>query len=127
MPPSGDTERRPRSSGPVDEGLSRRDGTMARISRYPVFNHLRSEASSHVIRYSNGRAVRSGRGLSLWFRPLNTAIAEIPLDDQDLTFLFHGRSADLQEVVAQGVITYRVTEPDTLAVRVDFGVDIATG
>ncbi|HLB44826.1 MAG TPA: SPFH domain-containing protein [Candidatus Limnocylindrales bacterium] len=100
---------------------------MARISRYPVFNHLRSEASSHVIRYSNGRSVRSGRGLSFWFRPLKTAIAEIPLDDQDLTFLFHGRSADLQEVVAQGVITYRVTEPDTLAVRVDFGVDIATG
>lgn len=100
---------------------------MARISKYPIFNHLRSQASSHVIRYRNGRAVRSGRGLSFWFRPLNTAVAELPLDDQDLTFLFRGRSADLQEVVAQGVITYRVTDPDTLAARVDFGVDITSG
>jgi hypothetical protein len=100
---------------------------MARISRYPGIAHLHSEASSHVIRYRNGRAVRSGRGLALWFRPLDTAIAEIPLDDQELSFLFHGRSADLQEVIAQGIVTYRVTDPDTLATRIDFGIDLATG
>jgi regulator of protease activity HflC (stomatin/prohibitin superfamily) len=100
---------------------------MARISRYPFLSHLRSEASTHVIRYRNGRAVRAGRGLAFWFRPLDTVIAEIPLDDQELSFLFHGRSADLQEVVAQGIITFRVTDPDVLAGRIDFGVDLATG
>lgn len=100
---------------------------MARISRYPGIAHLRSEASSHVIRYRNGRPVLSGRGLAFWFRPLDTAIDEIPLDDQELSFLFHGRSADLQEVVAQGIITYRVTDPGALATRIDFGIDLATG
>jgi hypothetical protein len=100
---------------------------MARISRFPFLSHLRSEASTHVIRYRNGRAVRAGRGLAFWFGPLDTAIAEIPLDDQELSFLFHGRSADLQEVVAQGIITFRVTDPDVLAGRIDFGVDLATG
>ena len=100
---------------------------MARISRYPFVSHLRSEASTYVIRYHNGRAVRTGRGLAFWFRPLDTAIAEVPLDDQELSFLFHGRSADLQEVVAQGIITYRVTDPDILATRIDFGIDLATG
>jgi regulator of protease activity HflC (stomatin/prohibitin superfamily) len=100
---------------------------VARISRYPVFAHLRSEASSHVIRYSNGKPVRTGRGIAFWFRPLNAAIAEVPLDDQELSFLFHGRSADLQEVVTQGIITWRVTDPDVLAARIDFGVDISTG
>jgi regulator of protease activity HflC (stomatin/prohibitin superfamily) len=100
---------------------------MARISRYPGIAHLRSEASSHVIRYRNGRAVQAGRGLAFWFRPLDTAIAEVPLDDQELSFLFHGRSADLQEVVAQGIVTYRVTDPGTLAARIDFGIDLAKG
>ena len=100
---------------------------MARITRYPAISHLRSEASTHVIRYQNGGAVREGRGLAFWFRPLNTAIAEIPLDDQELSFLFHGRSADLQEVVAQGIITYRVVDADTLAARIDFGIDLASG
>jgi regulator of protease activity HflC (stomatin/prohibitin superfamily) len=100
---------------------------MARISRYPVVSHLRSEASTHVIRYADGRPIRTGRGLAFWFRPLDTAIAELPLDDQELPFLFRGRSADLQEVVAQGIITYRVTDPDLLATRIDFGIDIASG
>lgn len=100
---------------------------MARISKYPIFNHLRSEAASHVIRYRNGRAVRSGRGVAFWFRSLNTAVAEVPLDDQELPFLFRGRSSDLQEVVAQGIITYRVVNPDTLAGRIDFGIDLVSG
>lgn len=100
---------------------------MARITKYPIFNHLRSEAASHVIRYRSGRAVRSGRGVAFWFRPLNTAIAEMPLDDQELPFLFRGRSSDLQEVVAQGIITYRVIDPDTLAGRIDFSLDLTSG
>jgi regulator of protease activity HflC (stomatin/prohibitin superfamily) len=100
---------------------------MARITRYPGIAHLRSEASSHVIRYRAGRAVASGRGLAFWFRPLDTAVAEVPMDDQELAFLFHGRSADLQEVVAQGIVTYRVADPDRLAARIDFGIDLATG
>jgi regulator of protease activity HflC (stomatin/prohibitin superfamily) len=100
---------------------------MARISKYPVLNHLRSEAASYVIRYRNGRAVRSGRGVAFWFRPLNTTAAEVPLDDQELPFLFRGRSMDLQEVIAQGIITYRVADPDALAGRIDFGIDLASG
>jgi regulator of protease activity HflC (stomatin/prohibitin superfamily) len=80
-----------------------------------------------VIRYRNGAVVRSGRGLSFWFRPLDAAIAELPLDDQELPFLFHGRSADVQEVIAQGIVTYRVADPETLAARIDFGIDLRTG
>lgn len=100
---------------------------MARIDRHPVVSHLRSEASTHVIRYRGGRPVRSGRGLAFWFRPLDTAVAELPLDDQELTFLFRGRSSDLQEAVAQGVLTYRVADPDALAGRIDFGINLVSG
>jgi regulator of protease activity HflC (stomatin/prohibitin superfamily) len=100
---------------------------MARINTFPVASHLRADASSHVIRYRNGAVVRSGRGLAFWFRPLDTTIAEIPLDDQELPFLFHGRSSDVQDVITQGIVTFRVTDPDTLATRIDFGIDVATG
>ena len=100
---------------------------MARITHFPLVTHLRADASSHVIRYRSGRVVRSGRGLAFWFRPLGTAIAEIPLDDQELPFLFHGRSADVQEVITQGIVTFRVSDPDTLATRIDFGIDLGTG
>jgi regulator of protease activity HflC (stomatin/prohibitin superfamily) len=100
---------------------------MARITHLPLVAHLRADASSHVIRYRNGEVVRAGRGLAFWFRPLDTAIAEVPLDDRELPFLFHGRSSDVQEVVTQGIVTFRVVDPETLAARIDFGLDLATG
>jgi regulator of protease activity HflC (stomatin/prohibitin superfamily) len=100
---------------------------MATITRLFGWRHLRSEPSVHVLHHRRGRQVRSGRGLAFWFWPLSASIAEVPCDDRDETFLFHARSSDFQDITAQGVITYRVSEPETLATRVDFSLDPATG
>lgn len=100
---------------------------MAQITRFPIVRHLRGEPTFHTLYYRKGRLVRSGRGLSFWFRPLSAGLAEVPLDDRELPFLFHGRSADFQDVIAQGAITYRVTDAEMLAARVDFTIDPATG
>ncbi|MBM4408061.1 MAG: band 7 protein [Chloroflexi bacterium] len=51
----------------------------------------------------------------------------MPLDDRDLTFVFRGRSSDFQDAVVQGVITYRVTNPEAIAERVDFSLDMKSG
>jgi regulator of protease activity HflC (stomatin/prohibitin superfamily) len=100
---------------------------MALITRYPIYRHLRGEPTFQTLLYRNGKLVRSGRGLSFWYRPLKAGLAEVPLDDRELPFLFHGRSADFQDVVAQGVITYRVVDPEILATRVDFTLNPQTG
>ncbi|MEE9282367.1 MAG: SPFH domain-containing protein [Myxococcota bacterium] len=100
---------------------------MAEIKRYPVLRHLRSEPSSHVLRYRRGKLTSSGRGLAFWFIPLNTSIAEIPVDDRELAFLYHARARDFQDVTVQGVITFRVTDPERLAERMDFSIDLKLG
>jgi len=100
---------------------------MVQISKFPVLRHLRSEPSRHVLHWSRGSLQRSGRGLSYWFQPLTAAIAEVPCDDRDLTFLVRGRSADFQEMTAQGMLTWRVTDPERVAERVDFSIDLAEG
>jgi len=100
---------------------------MAQITRALNMRHLRSEPTMHVLRWRNGHLIRSGRGLAFWYRPLTTALAEIPVDDRDLPFLFHARSADYQDVTAQGTITFRVVDPEMLASHVDFSVDPQTG
>jgi hypothetical protein len=100
---------------------------MAEIRSFPLFRHVRSEPSVQILRYRSGTLDRSGPGLSFWFRPLATAIAEVPLDDRDLDFHFHGRSADFQAVSVQGVITFRVVDPEILARRIDFSIDLKTG
>lgn len=100
---------------------------MAQIKRFPIIHHLRSEPIMHTLRYRRGRLVAEGRGLAFWFRPLPTAVAEIPLDDRELPYLFHGRSADFQDVTVQGTITYRVADPARAAERIDFTIDLDTG
>lgn len=100
---------------------------MATITKFPGLRHLRSEPSMHVLQFRRGALARSGRGLAFWFFPLSTTLAEVPCDDRDETFLFHGRSHDYQDVTAQGVITYRVIDPETVSSRVDFSIDPVTG
>lgn len=100
---------------------------MAQITHYPLVSHVRGQASSQTLYWKGGRLRRNGRGLSFFFRALSANLAEVPLDDRDLTFLFHGRSSDFQDVVVQGVVTYRVSDPEAIASRIDFSLDLRTG
>ncbi len=100
---------------------------MAEIRSYPFSRHLRSNQSTQTLLYKKGALVREGRGLALWFRPLTAAIAEVPLDDREVTFLFRGRTADFQEAVVQGVIAYRVVDAKQLAERIDFTINLERG
>jgi regulator of protease activity HflC (stomatin/prohibitin superfamily) len=100
---------------------------MAEIRRYPFRRHLRSDASSHVLHFRRTRLLRQGRGLAGWFRPMTDSLAEVPVDDRELTVVLHGRSADFQDISAQAVITYRVADPAKVASRVDFTIDLYSG
>ena len=100
---------------------------MAEIATYPLLRHFRAEPTAHVLRYRRGSLRASGPGLAFWFAPTSAAIAEVPLDDRDLPFLFHARSADFQELAVQGVITFRFTDPALVSQRIDFTVDLASG
>ena len=100
---------------------------MASIRNFGFAALLRSEASSYVIRYRNGRPVRAGRGLSFWFRPQRASIAELPMDDRETALFVKGRSKDFQDVAVQGRISWRVADPQRLAERVDFTIGLFTG
>jgi regulator of protease activity HflC (stomatin/prohibitin superfamily) len=100
---------------------------MAEIKTYPFFRHLRAEPTSHVLGYRGGALHREGPGQAFWFRAINTAIAEVPIDDREQPFLFHVRSADFQELTVQGAVTYRVVDPQRVAKRIDFTVDLNNG
>jgi regulator of protease activity HflC (stomatin/prohibitin superfamily) len=100
---------------------------MATIRRFGVLSQLRSEASHYVVRFRNGRPRQSGRGLVFWFRPETASISELPMDDREMTLFVRGRSADFQAVAVQGSIGWHVADPERLAARVDFSLDLRTG
>ncbi|MBN2497753.1 MAG: band 7 protein [Deltaproteobacteria bacterium] len=100
---------------------------MAEIRKFLIVRHLKSEPSSHILRYRKGELVASGRGISFWFHSMSTSVAEVPADDREVAFLFHGRSVDFQDATAQGVITFRVMDPVVLARHLDFSIDLERG
>lgn len=100
---------------------------MAQITSYGPLAHVRADASAQLLAFRQGRVRRSGRGLSFFFRPDATSIAELPMDDRQTNLFVRGRSADFQQVSVQGAIDWRVTDPELLAGRVDFSLDLATG
>lgn len=100
---------------------------MAEIHNFGLFHHLRSEPSDHILRFRNGKLIASGSGLTFWFHPLSTALVEIPLDDREQPFLFSGRTLDFQQAAVQGTLTYRVSDPELLAKRIDFSIDLKHG
>ena len=100
---------------------------MADISTYPWVSHLRSESSSHVMLYRDGRRVRSGRGIAFWFSPFSASIVEVPIDDRDTDFAFPLRTQDFQVVSVQGALTWRTENAELLAERMDFTIHLRTG
>lgn len=101
---------------------------MTAIRRFGPFRQARVEASALLAVYRNGRLVRSGRGLAVWFATHGaTSLVEIPADDHDNVISVSATSRDFQAVSVQGLATWRAADPLRLAERVDFSVDPKTG
>ncbi len=100
---------------------------MAYVKNLGLLAQLRSDASNHVIRYRNGQIRQSGRGLVFWFRPETASIAELPMDDREMTLFVKGRSQDFQSLAVQGTLTWHVIDPEKLAARVDFSIGLING
>ncbi|GAQ61783.1 MULTISPECIES: SPFH domain-containing protein [Streptomyces] len=100
---------------------------MADITRRLGWRHLRGAPTAHIRHHRSGRLVHDGPGLSFWYRSLSAALSEIPVDDRELAMTFHARTSDFQDVAVQATVTYRVSDPATAAVRLDFSIDPDTG
>ncbi|MFD5558409.1 SPFH domain-containing protein [Streptomyces sp. NPDC127068] len=100
---------------------------MADITRRLGWRHLRSAPTAHVRHHRGGKLAHEGAGLSFWYRSLSAALSEVPVDDRELTMAFHATTADFQDVTVQATVTYRISDPETAAARIDFSIDPDTG
>lgn len=87
--------------------------------------YLKIAPTSYVLHYRNGRVRRQGAGLSfLYYAPISTIVL-IPLGSTDMPFVFNQVTRDFQAVTLQGQLSYRVKDPQKLAVLLDFSVNSA--
>jgi regulator of protease activity HflC (stomatin/prohibitin superfamily) len=100
---------------------------MATIVHLGPIVHLRAEPNQFIIHFRGGQPVRRGAGQAYWFNPLSAAVVQVPIEDIETTFVLRERSADLQDVVVQCTLTYRVANPERAAERVNFGLSLLSG
>jgi regulator of protease activity HflC (stomatin/prohibitin superfamily) len=96
---------------------------MADVTRFLFLRHLRANPTAHVRHLSSGKLRHDGPGQAFWYRSLNAALSEIPIDDREQPLLFHGRTQDFQDVTVQATVTYRIADPAVASARIDFGID----
>jgi hypothetical protein len=85
--------------------------------------HIKFDSMTYVLHFKNGNIKREGRGLSFFFFAPNSSIAAIPMGSNDLPFIFSESTKDYQTVNIQGQISYKISNPKTLADVLDFTVD----
>ena len=100
---------------------------MADITHLFLRRHLRSGPTAWTRHSVGGRTRHEGVGLSFSFRARTAVISEVPVDDRELSLVFHARTADLADVTRAVGVTWRVVEPGLAAQRLDFGIDTRSG
>jgi regulator of protease activity HflC (stomatin/prohibitin superfamily) len=100
---------------------------MATISRFGPWRHLRSDPNMFVLHYSSGKLTRQGRGLAYFYTPLSAGIAELPTQENEVTFLINDQTKDFQSATVQGVCSYRFAEPVAAADAINFTIHPDTG
>lgn len=98
---------------------------MASIKRYPWISHFLGSPTGHVVHLQKGQVRHQGVGQAFWFRPANSVLSEVPVDDQELPTLFHAITRDHQDVSVQANVTYRFVDPVSVSTRLDFGLQPA--
>lgn len=95
---------------------------MASIKRYPWISHFLGSPTGYVVHLQKGSVKHQGVGQAFWFRPANSVLSEVPVDDQELPTLFHAITRDHQDVSVQANVTYRFIDPVSVSSRLDFGL-----
>jgi len=100
---------------------------MASITRFPVVSRLRAESNQYILHYTNGKVSKEGAGIAYWYIPLSAAVAQIPVEDIETTFLLTERSSDFQDIAVQCTLIYRFVDYAIAAGRINFSISLATG
>lgn len=88
-----------------------------------MIRFLKAAPTDWVMQFSNGKAKRTGAGLSFFYWEPTTTLVKVPLSSSDLPFAFNEVTADFQAITVQGQLTFRVVDPAKLSSLLDFSVD----
>ncbi|MBN2548981.1 MAG: hypothetical protein JXB15_07485 [Anaerolineales bacterium] len=85
--------------------------------------YLKTTPTHYVMHYQRGRLKKAGTGLAFFYYSPASSITVIPIGSADVPFIFNETSSDFQPVTVQGMLSYRIHDPQLVASLLDFTVD----
>lgn len=88
------------------------------------FRFIKFQPSEYVLKYSKGKIVKEGVGLSFYYYAPTTSIVVVPVASTDVPFIFEEVTSDFQTVTVQGQVTYRIVDQKKIAQLLNYTLDI---
>ncbi|TFG73326.1 MAG: SPFH domain-containing protein [Anaerolineales bacterium] len=87
--------------------------------------YIKADPTQYIIHFQNGSAKRQGAGLAFfYFRPASSIVV-VPMASADVPFIFNEMAEDFQAITVQGLLTYRITDPERVASMLNFTISDA--
>ncbi|MCL6417719.1 SPFH domain-containing protein [Aestuariirhabdus sp. Z084] len=84
--------------------------------------YFKADSSTYVVKSVDGQVRRKGKGLSFFYNAATTSIAAIPVNAQDVPYIFNLQTADFQSVKVQGQVTYQIVDADKVTEMLNFNL-----
>jgi hypothetical protein len=83
---------------------------------------IKSQPTTYLIEYKDGKIARSGTGLSFFYFAPTTTLVAVPAASRDESFIFQQVTADFQSVSIQGQLGFRIADPIKAAGMLNFSL-----
>lgn len=84
--------------------------------------YIKADPTQYIIHYQSGTVKRQGSGLAFFYFQPATSIVVVPMASTDVPFIFNEMAADFQSITVQGLLTYRVTDPERVASMLNYTI-----
>jgi hypothetical protein len=90
-----------------------------------MFNlgYFKAQPTEWVRQYVGGRVAREGAGLTFFYWKHNSQLVSVPVNSQDVPFVFNEMTNNFQAVTLQGQATYRIAEPRRTVELLNFTIE----
>ncbi|MBO0781143.1 MAG: SPFH domain-containing protein [Ktedonobacteraceae bacterium] len=87
-----------------------------------LLSYFKAEPTEYILAYRNGQVFQRGSGRTFWYWAPSASIVLIPISTVDTPFVFNETTSDFQAITLQGQITYRISQPETIAALLNFTI-----
>ena len=81
---------------------------------------MKAIPNTYIFRYSSGKLVSEGPGISFFYFAPVTTIVSVPMGSVTVPFIFNEVTRDFQSLAAQGQMIYRIADPRKASALLDY-------